>query len=223
MARIKLLIFIGTAWIGTALWIACLFFTYDNAFHMSQSSPAPIHIDDVRETISSHSLIEKEKSELKCEDYLELGYISDLFGLHEFAEDQEYVLKVNVDDFVSKYFVLCIAKHDHQHSIEMFLQSSVGDCDFFLSSQYETPSLNLWDWKSTDNGADSIKIYSYAIEFKGMSTISLYVAINGKDKINRCELKLRVGKVTNEQLLHKIGSLRGGKILLPRDIKKGSL
>jgi hypothetical protein len=129
---------------------------------------------------------------------------------------------------------LCIAHHDHQHAFKLkTYPNSNGskldknlkvDCDLFLSTSVVSPGPQNWDWKSNDRGHDSITIHSYAAEFQKSSLNTLFISVGQKNLYqgvsSGCVLELEVITVANEELLHKMGSLRGGQVLLPRDLHK---
>lgn len=143
---------------------------------------------------------------------------------------------------------LCFAHHNHQHTFKLkvypkFQTSTTSltsttsnkrnniDCDIYLSASNVSPSLEYWDWKSNRIGNDSITIHSYADEFQKSQLSSLFISIISKKKdktfyaenneknVNNCVLEIEVSTLNNVELLHKI-NLRGGRIMLPRDLNK---
>lgn len=139
----------------------------------------------------------------------------------EVIENEEVVQLFSVTSKEYQYRQLCLGSHSHPHSIAISLDSSVGDCDFYLSASNESPSNSDWDWRSNESRhRDSIIIYSYAKEFQQANSQSIFIGIIGKLEENRCKLKVTVSAVSTEELLRKSNSLRGGQILLPRDVKQ---
>lgn len=133
---------------------------------------------------------------------------------------------------LSSSWQLCIAQHDHQHGFRFkTYQIAMGsnpsdvskvDCDLYLSATVPNPSAKNWDWKSNDIGKDSITIYSYAEEFQKSNLRTLFISTHEKSDDSRlsgsrCVLQLEIFEIANRDLLHKL-SLRGGQVLLPRDL-----
>ena len=127
---------------------------------------------------------------------------------------------------------LCIAQHDHQHGFRIkTYQSSAEsnpslaskiDCDLYLSATVPNPGTENWDWKSNGVGDDSITIYSYAEEFRKSKLRALFISTNEKmndfrESGSSCVVQLEIFRVSDRDLLHKM-SLRGGQVLLPRDL-----
>lgn len=142
------------------------------------------------------------------------------------------------------HYQLCYSTHSHQHQFRLSLSSSSskegdgtkgsahGDCDMFMSSAHPFPrEPDQWQWKSTEEGSDSITLNSYLQEFQSSNTHSLFITIAVKpaDAIHAqhdrasamtvCTFSIEVATLENDALLKKIG-LRGGQRLLPRDIRK---
>ena len=169
---------------------------------------------------------------------------SSLYGLNaqittiDLIENIPLVIKAD-ELSVSNTWQLCYAHHDHQHGFKLKTypnpnavgssEQSQADCDLYLSATSTLPNSSNWDWKSTDNGYDSITIYQFASEFRRSKLKALFITINEKSGTNnvershirnRCVLEIEVLTVRDEDLLHKMGSLRGGQIMLPRDLNK---
>ena len=169
---------------------------------------------------------------------------SSLYGLNapvttiDLIENIPLVVKAD-EHSLSNTWQLCYAHHDHQHGFKLktypnpnaagYGEESRIDCDLYLSATSTLPSASDWDWKSTDVGYDSITVYQFASEFQRSRLKALFISINEKYDTNdfqrnhirnRCLLEIEVLTVLDNDLLHKMGSLRGGQIMLPRDLKK---
>ena len=79
--------------------------------------------------------------------------------------------------------------------------------------------INIYrEWKSNGHGEDAISIYGYASEFQKSQLNSLFISVYGKTSSNSCSLQIEILSLPSEEILQKLG-LRGGQVLLPRDVK----
>ena len=125
----------------------------------------------------------------------------------------ENIPTVLTGEISDNHWQLCVAHHNHQHAFKLKVFSDQDDlnCELFLSASSISPSVDNWDWKTTND----IKIYSYAIEFQKSALDALFISVQGIG----CKLELEVVTVSIEEILHKV-SLRGGQRILPRDLDK---
>jgi len=101
-------------------------------------------------------------------------------------------LIIEIDSF--KNFQLCFANSDHhEHSIKISLEHiSEGDCDIYSSASEEYPSQINWNWKSNNQGDDSLVLLTTASEFKKANLNALFIAITGKQTMNECKLNIEI-------------------------------
>ena len=139
-------------------------------------------------------------------------------------------------------FQLCFADdHDHQHTFNIKVKAvnSDTDCDLYLSSTATTPNSGNWDWKSANKGSDDITLHTYMEEFQSASLNALFLTVTWNEKVSsiltkgrrktnqmsnsekeKCILTMEIVPLPNEELLHKLPTLRGGRVLLPRDLEQ---
>lgn len=133
-------------------------------------------------------------------------------------------------------YQLCFADdHDHQHTFKIKTRSLAPDvdCNLYLSASSVSPGRSNWEWKSDAKGPDDITLHSYMEEFQAASLNALFITVAWKDGSgtgsgsgrkpvsgDKCELTIEVSTLPNDELLHKLGTLRGGQVLLPRDIER---
>jgi hypothetical protein len=120
-------------------------------------------------------------------------------------------------------FQFCPSPSFHQHEFKFQLIANdfhKSDCDMYFSVDQIHPSNLVWDWKSNSIGqTDSITIHSYSKEYQSGKYSSLFISVYSKsvDFVNNCTFIMEVKPVNPKELLSKLG-LRGGKVLMPRDV-----
>jgi hypothetical protein len=146
-------------------------------------------------------------------------------------ENRDIIFKLKVPINSWKYGQICIAPHLHFHAIELSVETinPAHDCDIFVGARFK-PSANMWDFKSDSKGKDNIRIPTYLQEMKN-SEGTIFFGIFGEEQYYNgkkekfksqediCILKLNIGTIENTELLHKL-NLRGGQVLLPRDLNR---
>ncbi len=141
----------------------------------------------------------------------------------------------------SAQYLLCVGRAPrHFHSIQFQLNNTLGDCDLFAALGRAWPGPEDWDWKSSDIGRDALMLRSYTSEFmkyekevkrqraelsdaaEGIESqpFPLYFSVSSKDPSLPCraQLSLTLSPIDFTEAAHKVGALRGGKVLLPRDL-----
>jgi hypothetical protein len=119
---------------------------------------------------------------------------------------------------------LCLAhNHGHTHSIAIRAledTSSDSHCVFYFSTKSISPSSSRWDWKAETSLSPSLTIYTYMPEFTATSNHALYIGGYAKDPTREvtCTIEVSIAAYDNMKLLSR-SSLRGGQVLLPRDVK----
>jgi len=138
------------------------------------------------------------------------------------STDVWFKMNFSIGDSESKQMQLCFAQTDQQYKlvVEIENESTVSDCDIFLSARCVQPDKinHKWDWKSDSIGDDRIIIPTYLNEFREQDWRTLYISVHGKSIFNTCRLRLMVSAIDPKELLQKVG-LRGGRVLLPRDVQ----
>ena len=131
-------------------------------------------------------------------------------------------------DFKRPYYMqLCLAKHMHQHRVDIKLGSlhDIHQCELYLSTENRRPSSHSWDWKiDSYQTTPIISLFTYLPEFKRSTAVSgaLFIGLHRSEhayetaKVH-CDLQLTISKINNEALLART-RLRGGQVLLPRDV-----
>ena len=133
-------------------------------------------------------------------------------------ESSEFVLTTHLSQHQPQFSTLCLATHGHHHSVTFNLRvhDASKTCRLYLSTQHLSPDSVHWDWRA-DSASDSrLVVFTFADEFKRSIARGLFLGIHGD--ADRCDLSVKIDKYDNFQLLSRAG-LRGGQILLPRDVK----
>jgi hypothetical protein len=127
----------------------------------------------------------------------------------------------------SSSYQICLGYHVHQHTIRIDLLE--GTCDIYFSTTH-LPTPTHWDWKLNHRLAQKISIHSYSPEFRTLNDGSLYLTVafsesvdhlhhSGGSSAPHCEISVQILEYSNEKLLHLLPALRGGKVLLHRDVE----
>lgn len=130
---------------------------------------------------------------------------------------------VNFDDLsvgaeTSKNFQICIAPHLHHHRIMLQTYSMYGSCHIYASLRNSNPSIVNWDWKANGKRGNSLNLMTYLVEFAPNEWNSLYVSVSSNIP-SSCKLSMKIVEIPTEEILQKVGTLRG-QVLLPRDVAK---
>ena len=160
---------------------------------------------------------------------------------------ENVVMSIPINGASQHYiFQLCFADdHDHQHTFHIKVHNAVNsdaDCDMYLSATSPSPDIGNWDWKSANKGADDITLHTYMEEFQSASLNALFLTVtwnekqssimtkgrgktkqqlsNSEREKDKCILTMEIVPLSNEELLHKLPTLRGGRVLLPRDLEQ---
>lgn len=184
----------------------------DEDFYLATSNAVPSY---------DHFVIKNVIDSVKCFDS---SYHSDLLT----EIQQHHVIHENLVSFFPnlkivsgdpQFFQLCLSKHKHQHVVELNItaEDSSSDCDFYISASNLVPNRMSWDWKSNNNGDDKLTLTTYSVEYVKAEMGGFFIGIYGKSPNNLCTLGVKVFKIPNKNLLHKL-SLRGGQVILPRDL-----
>lgn len=134
----------------------------------------------------------------------------------------------NIELMRPQYMQLCLAKHTHQHRVDIKLSSfhdhDPHQCELYLSTESIRPSSHSWDWKIDPHvSSPSISLFTYLPEFRKSTAIAgaLFIGLHRRQKVSegkvQCHVEFSIHKIENEALLAKT-RLRGGQILLPRDV-----
>ena len=171
------------------------------------------------EEVEKHFFFEikdKKKELLLCD---QRDLIEGLGDIIEEGEEENYNLHVlsNFDEL--KYYQLCIGMHEHRHSLN--IQIIDGTCDLFFATTHLATSTS-WDWKINHRLSKKILIHTYSSEFLILNDGSFFLTVvnyqeNQHSKPD-CHINIKISPYSNERLLHQLPSLRGGKVLLKRDL-----
>ena len=133
-------------------------------------------------------------------------------------ESEEFTLTAHLAQHQPQFSAICLATHGHHHSLSFHLhvQEASQSCRLYLSTLRSKPDKVHWDWRA-DSATDSrLVIFTFADEFKRSTSKGLFLGIYGD--ADRCDVSIKIDRYDNFQLLSRAG-LRGGQILLPRDVK----
>jgi hypothetical protein len=137
--------------------------------------------------------------------------------------EQEKLTKfVEIGPNSNTYFAqLCLGIHTHHHSVLFSSKPKEqhgSSCNLFVSTTMLRPDRLNWDWKADSVHSNSLKLHTYTDEFKRESySGALYVGVYSLTP-NECEIEIQVSTYHTRELLSKAGLLRGGQVLLPRDV-----
>ncbi|OQS00486.1 hypothetical protein THRCLA_05947 [Thraustotheca clavata] len=78
------------------------------------------------------------------------------------------------------YYQVCIARHHHQHTIEVDLISITGDTNMYLSPEFPLPQRGKAAWIAQRPGNDHVSLPTYLPEFpREGQQMALYIGILG--------------------------------------------
>jgi hypothetical protein len=215
--------------------VTCTIIVFTNAPPLSDQTPSHIGTD-----ISHVQRLATEAS-ASTDDFFYIipngvdpGYCSSGTDVITLAMEQaategttKYVSFEGMTGGASQGLQVCFGRHAHQHTIDVKIvpSNTASDCDMYVSASNPNPSSLQWDWKSTKVGAgeESLRIMSYAKEFLAANLNTVFISIyaaGSRETRHSCTAYITVSRLSTTELLHKVGSLRGGQILLPRDLQR---
>ena len=131
------------------------------------------------------------------------------------VENSNYDLLVNFEKS-TMYQQICIGSHNHQHTIKVSILD--GDCDVYITAKRRIPSATSWDWRLYHKLAQTISIHTYSSDYQNANEGGVVIAVLPVDANSQfCKIRYEILTYDNEELLHKL-SLRGGKVLMKRDL-----
>ncbi|OQR94434.1 hypothetical protein ACHHYP_01282 [Achlya hypogyna] len=78
------------------------------------------------------------------------------------------------------YYQLCIARHNHEHAIEVDLVSITGDTNMYLSPETPLPQRGRAAWIAQRPGNDHVSLPTYLPEFpRHGQRVALYIGVLG--------------------------------------------
>lgn len=174
----------------------------------------------------------------KAEEYEDTPYESHLFlettknnvimcdqretveGMGEIIkEEDDYNLHVLSNLHELKHYQLCLGMHDHRHTLDITILD--GTCDlYFATTHLATPT--SWDWKLNHKLTKKISIHTYASEFLTLNDGTFFVTVVNQQDDHQskhdCHVNIKISPYSNERLLRQLPALRGGQVLLKRDL-----
>ena len=133
-------------------------------------------------------------------------------------EAESFVHSARVTSSEPQFAAICLGTHGHHHSIrfEVHVKDTSRTCQLFLSTTHSSPDRTHWDWRADSHLDRSLVIFTFSEEFRRQSYRAVFLGIYGDSET--CNVSIKVDKYDNFNLLSRTG-LRGGQILLPRDVK----
>lgn len=231
--RLKLpIIIIGIIAIYIFISLLCFFFLTNN---VTTADELATSIKNIENEIMVNNNIHDEKY---SPHFLAVNGISYNLCLEENLTGNNFMEGIEIFDEIAIYkqiliggdkfpdhynFQFCPSSSFHQHEFKFQLIANdihKSDCDMYFSIDQIHPSNLAWDWKSNSIGqTDSISIHSYSKEYQSGKYSSLFISIYSKsvEFVNNCTFSIQIKPINQNELLSKL-SLRGGKVLLPRDL-----
>lgn len=187
-----------------------------NKIHENDENEMTLPVDSEGNIIEeTHFFLETNKNKvLLCDQRDTLHELSDMI---EEEEDYNFHILSNFDE--PKYYQLCIGMHEHRHTLNINLID--GTCDlYFATTHIATPT--SWDWKINHRLSKKISIHTYSQEFLTLNDGSFFITVVNhqvdQNSKHDCHINIKISSFSNERLLRQLPSLRGGKVLLKRDL-----
>ena len=109
-----------------------------------------------------------------------INYVVDVDGKNDLSLPLSMIPNVTVDGIVQEdayeYYQLCIARHSHEHQIEIHLHCLLGDANLYLSTTEPHPRMGASSWIAQRHGDEFIKLPTYLPEFsRNGAPLTLYI------------------------------------------------
>jgi hypothetical protein len=149
-----------------------------------------------------------------------------------FSDGMDMVIHAENISYDRPHFAqLCLAQHLHHHAVEITavktVDDKIGHCLLFVSLHSPRPSRQLFDFKA-DKATDenSITLHTYMSDFIQAQAKILHLSVRtetatqSSTSMIQCTLKIKVTPVKVDELVRVSPALRGGQILMAKDVEK---